>query len=171
MTHIPGLMSSNSMGSSWCCIETPFFTTLSLSLNSESDKMLESFNFHHFHLVEQLLPFYCEMEQKYVVYQDRNYVRNKKVEYCLFCSSFLYLFLWEEKEKQRFFLKNDSYLSITVLIAWRENYDLASHLASRLCAVTFQNWFTFRTITQVKCITFTTLLDTNITVSASKESF
>ena len=103
MTHIPGLMSSNGMGLSWCCIETPFFTTLSLSLNSESDKMLESFNFHHFHLVEQLLPFSCEMEQKYVVYQDRNYARNKKVEYCLFCPSFLYLFLWEEKEKQRFF--------------------------------------------------------------------
>ena len=101
MTHIPGLMSSNSMGSSWCCIETPFFTTLSLSLNSESDKMLESFNFHHFHLVEQLLPFSCEIEQKCVVYQDRNYARNKKVEYCLFCSSFLYLFMLEEKEKQR----------------------------------------------------------------------
>ena len=103
MTHIPGLMSSNGMSLSWCCIETPFFTTLSLSLNSESDKMLESFSFHHFHLVKQLLPFSCEMEQKYVVYQDRNYARNKKVEYCLFCPSFLYLFLWEEKEKQRFF--------------------------------------------------------------------
>ena len=87
-----------------------------MSLNSESDKMLESFNFHHFHLVEQLLPFSCEMEQKYVASQDKNYGRDKKV----FCSSFLYLFMWEEKEKQRqvdFLKENDSYLPIIVLIA------------------------------------------------------
>ena len=44
MTHTSDLMSPNSMGSSWCCIETPSLTTLSLPLNSESDKMLESFN-------------------------------------------------------------------------------------------------------------------------------
>ena len=79
---------------------------------------------HHFHLVEQLLHFSCEMEQKYVVSQGRNYATNKKVEHCLFYSSFLYLFLLEEKEKQRkveFIKENDSYLPIVVFIAQREN--------------------------------------------------